>query len=317
MQWVSYALLVILAARLAATAWDTVLARRAELAAAQRAAEPAVGRVSVVSGGPEPRPDPGLAAAIERQVAASNGVTAVYVKSLGSGASASIEEDRVFPTASLFKVPILLELLRQESLGTVDMGSSVRLQQRHWADGSGVLQAQIGNSFRVGELADLMIGKSDNVAALALLDLVGTDNVNLTLQSNGFEVTRLRIGWPRRSWGGRPGENTTTAREIATLLEAIATGRILDRRASAEAIQILSQAQDVAWLPAMLPAGTRVAHKSGELPGVRHDAGVVYGPSGPFVVAVLTEDITDYARAADSIAAIARAAYDYLEAGAR
>jgi beta-lactamase class A len=278
---------------------------------------PAPQQPSVVSGGQERRPDAILAGAVERAVDPANGLTAVYVKNLNTGASAGMSEDTVFPTASLFKIPILVELLRQQTLGMLDMKTQVLLQQKHWADGSGVLQAQIGNSFTVQQLADYMIGVSDNTAALALLDLIGTDNVNLTLQANGLEVTRLRIGWPTRNWGGQPGENTTTAREMGTLLEKIATGKILNQKASEDAIRILSQKQQVAWLPAQLPRGTQVAHKSGELPGVRHDAGIVYAPRGPFVAVVLTENITRYDKAGDTIPGVARAAYDYFESGRR
>lgn len=254
-----------------------------------------------------------LLSAVQKGINVSDGVTGVYVKKLDSGLTAAVEADRVFPTASLFKVPILVELLRQNSLGMIDMNTPVLLQQKYWADGSGVLQAQIGKSFTVQELVDKMIGVSDNTAALALLDLVGTDNVNLTLQANGFEVTRLRNGWPKRDWGGKPGENTTTPREMGALLEKIASGKILDERASQEAVKILSQKQQASWLDVRLPGAVQVAHKTGELMGVRHDAGIVYGPGGPFVVVVMTEGISEYGKAADSISTIARSTFDFFQ----
>lgn len=313
----SYLLLAILTARVVLTAWDAVQTRRIELSVRDSFTE-AISRPSlVVRGVPERRPDAALASVLERSIDPSNGVAGVYVKSLSSGASAAIREDRVFPTASLFKIPILVEVLRQQSLGLVDTKTRVQLQQKHWAEGSGVLQAEIGNSFTVQELVDYMIRVSDNTAALALLDLVGTDNVNLTLQANGLENTRLRIGWPSKDWGGEPGENTTTAREMGTLLEKIATARILNEKASEEAMRILSQKQQVSWLTGRLPSGIPVAHKTGELLGVRHDAGVVYAPRGAFVAVVLTDNITNYEGAAAGIAAAARAAYDYLETGQR
>jgi beta-lactamase class A len=316
-QLLSYTLLLILTARVVSTAWDSVQVRRAELAGEQGVDVLSPQQPFVVGGGQERRMDAALASAVGKVIDSSNGTTAVYIKKLNSGVSAAIDEDGIFPTASLFKIPILVELLRQQGLGMVDMNTKIVLQQKYWAEGSGVLQAQIGKSFTVQQLVDYMIGVSDNTAALALLDLVGTDNVNLTLQANGLEETRLRIGWPTKNWGGQEGENTTTAREMGTLLEKIATGTMLGQKGSEDAVRILSQKQQVAWLPVQLPPGTRVAHKTGELEGVRHDAGVVYAPHGAFVVVVLTEDITDYDKVADTITRVARAAYDYFETGKR
>lgn len=100
------------------------------------------------------------------------------------------------------------------------------------------------------------------------------------------------------------------------LLEKIATGKILDERMSRDAVRLLSRKQQAAWLPNLLPSGATVAHKSGELPGVRHDAGVVYDPGGrQFVAVVLISDLSDYSGAAETIARVARTAYDYFETG--
>lgn len=312
----TYGLLLILTARLCVSAWDSVSARRAELHRKPDAVETPFQTATVLLAGTQDRwNDATLAGTVNKAVIPAAGTSSVYVKSLNTGAAAAIDEDRVVPSASLFKVPILVELLRQQSLGMTDMNATIKLQQKHWSDGAGVLQAQIGKEFPVHELVDLMIDVSDNVAALALLDLVGTDNVNLTLQANGLEATRLRIGEMDRDWGGTPGENTTSAREMGVLLEKLATGKIMNERYSKETIRILSQQQQVTWLPSLLPPGTKMAHKSGELPGVRNEAGIVYGPRSQFVAVVLTTDLADNNLAAQSIAQVAKAAYDYFESG--
>src|SRR5690606_31959123 len=66
-------------------------------------------------------------------------------------------------------------------------------------------------------------------------------------------------------------------------------------------------------LPALLPPGTPVAHKTGNWPGNVHDAGIVYGPTSTFVIAVLTEDVGDTAEATAIIAELTRVVYDYFE----
>ncbi len=312
---IAYGVLLLLAARVSFNAWEAVSARRADLHKKPSTVEATLQPLPVIKGGQDRWTDASLAAVIDKSISPSVGTAGVYVKSLNTGATATNAEDTVFPMASLFKVPILIELLRQQSLGMSDMNTTIRLQQKHWSDGAGVLQAQIGKQYQVHELVDYMIGISDNVAALALLDLVGTDNVNLTLQANGLEKTRLRIGQTSRDWGGPPQENTTTAREMGLLLEKLATGKILNDRYTKEAIRLLSMPQQVAWLPALLPPGVKVAHKSGELPGVRHDAGIVYGSHSQFVAVVLTTNLANYDEAAQSIARVAKASYDYLENG--
>ncbi len=314
---IAYGVLLLLAAKVTFMAWEAVSARRAELHQKPGTVESSFQPLPVVKGGQDRWTDASLARSIDKAISPSVGTAGIYVKSLNTGATATEQEDRVFLSASLFKVPILVELLRQQSLGMSDMNTTIRLQQKHWSDGAGVLQAQIGKEFQVHELVDYMIRVSDNVAALALLDLVGTDNVNLTLQANGLEKTRLRIGQSSRDWGGRPGENTVTAREMGLLLEKLATGKILNDRYTKEAIRLLSLQQQVSWLPALLPPGVKVAHKSGELPGVRHDAGIVYGSRSQFVAVVLTSDLGDYDEGAQSIARVAKVAYDYLETGKR
>ncbi|MGI5834939.1 MAG: serine hydrolase [Chloroflexota bacterium] len=313
---IAYGLLIFFAARVFLMAWDAVQLKRAELHGEKaEVVDLPFQRLPVLKSGQDEWIDTSLTIAIESAISPAIGTPGVYVKSLNNGASATIGDDRVFPTASLFKVPILVELLRQQSLGMHDMDTKIQLQQKHWAEGAGVLQARIGEELTVRELAELMIAVSDNVAALALLDLVGTDNVNLTLQANGLEKTRLRIGETSRDWGGQPWENTTTAREMGLLLEKIATGKLLNEDASKEALELLSQKQRVAWLPAMLPPDVKVAHKSGELVGLRNDAGIVYAPRSQFVVVALTSDLADHEEAAQSIARIAKAAYDYFELG--
>jgi len=313
----AYGVLLLLAAKVSLAAWDAVSQRRAEIHAGAATSESGLQPVPIPRGGQGSWTDATLLAAVKKAVSPSVGTAGIYIKSLNTGASAADGEDIVLPTASLFKLPILIELLRQQSLGMSDMSTVVHLQQRHWSDGSGVLQSQIGKDFQVHELVDYMIRISDNVAALALLDLVGTDNVNLTLQANGLEKTRLRIGDSSRDWGGPAGVNTTTAREMGLLLEKLATGKILNERFTREAIRLLSTEQQVSWLPALLPPGVRVAHKSGELPGMRHDAGIIYGARSQFVAVVLTADLGNLDEAAQSIARVAKVAYDYLETGKR
>ncbi|HEY3057383.1 MAG TPA: serine hydrolase [Chloroflexota bacterium] len=257
------------------------------------------------------RPDAALQTRLESAAAVSRGTVGAVVLDLEGGGQASIAADRPFPAASLFKLPILVEVLAQEQLHRLDEDDLLEVRQEDWTDGSGVLQARVGDRLTVRELTRLMIQDSDNIAALVLLNVVGSDNVNVTLDRLGLHGTRVV---DRRR--GERGEHVTTARDTATLLSIVASGQLIDPTTSEAALRLLEQPQAHTWLGRSLPWWVKVAHKWGDLPTARHDAGVVFTPRGTFVSVVLTEDVAPD-EAERTIARTAQAAYDYLGSSVR
>ncbi len=263
------------------------------------------------AGPPIPVPDPLLQQAVDQAAAGGSGSVAVFVLDLSSGASAARAPDQPFPAASLFKLPLLVEVLKQERLGRVSPQQRLTIKPEHWTDGAGVLQAQVGQSYTVAELTDAMIVHSDNIAARVLLDLVGVESVNQTLAAMGLKQTRLA---PLNAGSGSdPPEHVISARDAATLLAVIATGGLVDASTSEQALRLLESKQDHAWLADELPWWAKLAHKWGDLPGARHDAGIVYTPRGRYVIAVLTQNKPPD-EAAATIARVSRAAFDRLGA---
>ncbi|HEX2326062.1 MAG TPA: serine hydrolase [Chloroflexota bacterium] len=279
---------------------------------------------------PPAHPDPALQAVVERAAGTGNGRAAIVVRHLISGASASTNEGEVYRSASLAKVPVLVEAYRQLAAGTLRADEALPITEDSITDGAGVLQARAGERVPVSELLRLSVSVSDNTAARLLLQRVGgVETVNRTLGALGLTHTRLYAD-------DRP--NTTTAAEMGALLSWIATrtppgpgGTSEDRSPKSQvpspgpirlppapapqslaALLALSQDQD--WLTERLPQGVAVAHKSGQLPGLRHDAGIVYGPGGPFVVVVLTDDLANQGEAERAIAALARRLHDHFQA---
>jgi beta-lactamase class A len=254
-------------------------------------------------------PQPYLDAALEaqiRRVAIAPGTVSVSIRNITTGAQAEINGQEVFPAASLFKLPVLVEVIKQYRSGLISLDDPIQIRQDQWADGSGVLQARIGERIPVRELLRLMIAESDNIAALALMDLVGVDNINRTMQSIGLEWTKVQ---------DRRANNllhVTTARDMGMLMDVLATGQLVDRETSEETIRLLELKQAQNWLDDRLPWFTRVAHKWGELPSVRHDAGILFTPRSTFVVVVMTQG-ADVASSSDVIRSVSRAAFDYFE----
>jgi beta-lactamase class A len=265
------------------------------------------------------KPDPQLAALVERLVDDDNGDTAVVVRNLRTGASAGYHERDVFPSASLAKVPILVETYRRLASGALHDTDFVPITSDAITDGAGVLQARTGEEISIAELVHLSISVSDNVAARLLMRQVGgVDAINRTMAEMGLTQTRLYAD-------ERP--NVTSAEEMASLLAWAAAqgwspagGVAVSPAASAPEYLplahtlpwLLAQPQAQAWITQGLPQGTVVAHKSGQLPGVRNEAAVVYTPKGPFVVVGLTDHLADQDSAEAFLARLARDVYRYF-----
>jgi len=252
-----------------------------------------------------PASDAGLEA-ILRQTGLPGGVVGTYVRNLTNGVAGGVNADRRFPAASLYKVPILVEVYKQQRLKHFSWDDQVMIRPEHWTDGSGVLQARVGQSVSVGELLRLMIVESDNIAANMLTELVGAKSVNETMAALGLRSTRVVD--PIR-------ENvspTTSAEDMARLLELIASGRLVDAQTSEEAVRLLEQKQGQNWLADGLPWWGKLAHKWGDLPNARHDAGIVYTPHNQIVIVVLTEH-SNAAAAAEQIRSISRRVVSYFE----
>jgi beta-lactamase class A len=235
----------------------------------------------------------------------SHGSLAASIIDLRAGASASVDAERAYPAASLFKLPILAEVLAEEDAGLLDEDQLLEIRPEDWTDGSGVLQARVGDRLPVRELTRLMIQESDNIAALVLLDAVGFNHVNTTAERLGLRATHLV---DHRQ--GESGDHTTSAGDVASLLRLIVAGELVDARVSEHALQLLELKQANSWLSEELPFWVKLAHKWGDLPTVRNDAGILFSPRGSVIVVVLTRD-GDPDEVAQLIARTARLAYDF------
>ena len=140
-------------------------------------------------------------------------------------------------------------------------------------------------------------------AAAALLDRVGNDNVNATMARLGLTSTEIRwmpggtargLPVPTPSDNGEVVYNVTSAGDMATLFTLLLREEAVSAEASAAMLDLLVQQTVNDRLPVLLPSGTIVAHKTGNLPGLYHDAGIIYTPHGPVVVAVMTAGADEF-----------------------
>lgn len=261
---------------------------------------------------------------IQARIAEDPGVRVglAYVD-LASADTLFLNADTSFHAASTMKVPVMIELFRRANTGSFRMDQGLLLVNKFasLADGSpyeldlgsdsdSTLYHRIGQRVRVDTLLRLMITRSSNFATNTLITLVGADNVTNTMRSFGARRIQVLRGVEDGKAFEKGLNNTTTARDLAIILRAIQEGRAASPDATREMLEILLAQEFNEMIPAGLPAGTRVAHKTGEITAVSHDAAIVYPPGrSPYVLVVLTRGLADGSKSARLIADISAIVY--------
>jgi beta-lactamase class A len=287
---------------------------------------PAVTTITAPSARPRTADDPdSLRAAIERRIAAVPGaVVAVAWRDPATGDSLDIAADTVFHAASTMKVPVMIELFRRHEAGALSLDQEVLLVNEFASivdgsryaldagdDSDSALYARVGTRVPVRELMRRMIDRSSNLATNALIALVGAPSVTATARALGAPGMHVRRGVEDGKAYDAGLNNTTTARALAALMRAIEEGRAGSATSTAEMRTTLLGQQFDDEIPAGLPPGTPVAHKTGSITGIRHDAAIVYPPGRPpYVLVVLTRGIADPATARRLIADISRMVWE-------
>jgi beta-lactamase class A len=228
-----------------------------------------------------------------------------------SGRHWSFNGGRWFHAASVMKIAVLAALfdaaerdrftldcrlhVRNRFLSIVD-GAPFRVDAGR--DGDADVYAAIGRTMRLRELATHMIVRSSNLATNLLLDLLTPSGVMDTLARRGVDGVHVCRGVEDDRAFERGISNRVTPDGVVALLRAIVDGRFASSSASLEMIDILHDQQFTGTIEPGLPenvrAVARVAHKTGEISTVSHDAGIVFLPGRPpYVVAVLVESAGD------------------------
>ena len=227
--------------------------------------------------------------------------------------------------ASTMKVPVMIQLFRDADAGLLRLEDSlpVRATFASLLDGSpfdvdraddsdSTLYLRLGGKASVRELLELMITRSSNLATNLLIERVGAERAQLTARSLGaWSIQVLRGVEDGKAY--RAGlNNTTTARDLGVLLAAIAQGRAASPASCTEMLAILGRQEFNEGIPAGLPAGTRVAHKTGWIGEVvYHDAAIVHPPrGGSYVLVVLTGGIKEDSVAHSLVADLSRMVYE-------
>jgi len=272
-------------------------------------------------------PTDSLRDAITARIAASPGaVVGLSFEDLQTGEKIAINADTVFHAASTMKIPVMIEVLRRAKAGAFSLDQEVLLvnQFSSIVDGSPypmlkaddedtALYALVGTRVPIRNLLRRMITRSSNLATNELISLVGAKNVTAMARAIGATHTNVLRGVEDQKAFDAGLINTTTAADLATMLLTIDKGTALSPEASAEMKEILLAQEVNDKIPAGLPPGTPVAHKTGEITAVSHDAAVVYPPGRkPYVLVVMTRGLRDSAQSTALIADISRMVYAHV-----
>ncbi len=229
--------------------------------------------------------------------------------------------DEPFHAASTMKIPVLIELFHQVREGKLKLDDPLLIKNEFHSlvdgsvytldaadDSEAELYQAVGQTRTLRQLSELMITVSSNFATNLLIEKLGVDNIRATVHSLHADGMNVLRGVEDIKAYEKGLNNTTTARGPFQLLDAIAQGKAVDQDSSRQMIEILERQKFNEGIPAGLPPGIRVAHKTGEITKIHHDAAIVFAPK-PFVLVILVRGIADTKVSAALMADITRLLY--------
>jgi beta-lactamase class A len=276
-------------------------------------------------------PDPSrqLRDRLEARIADSGAESVgVYMQDLETDARIAIDANALMHAASTMKLAVLIQVFRDVDDGRLRLDDGIAITNSFHSivdgtqyrlsptdDSDSALYDRIGDQVPLGELADRMITLSSNLATNTLIELVGAERANATAHALGADSIQVLRGVEDIKAYEAGLSNRITAADMGVLLTAIARAEAASEASCRAMIDILSRQHFNDGLPAGLPPGTRVAHKTGWITGIKHDGGIVYRrDGGRHVLVVLTRGIGDPAVADRLIADLSRLVHDGLAA---
>lgn len=263
-------------------------------------------------------------AQIDALIKKSGADVAVAFRTLDGRDELLIQPDVEFHAASTMKVPVMIELFRQARAGTLSLDDQLPVVNEFHSivdgspfalnvgdDSDADVYKRIGRRMPIRDLCEAMITVSSNFATNLIIEKLGAAAIQRTTDALGARGMHVRRGVEDGKAFQQGLNNTTTARALMTLLERIdradAPG-LIDKTSSGEMIAILKRQHFNDRIPAGLPSGMPVAHKTGEITRIQHDAAIVYA-ARPYVLVVLVRGLDDAKRGSALIADISRVVY--------
>jgi beta-lactamase class A len=245
-----------------------------------------------------------LESVVTNSLKGTTGTYAVVIKNLKTGESYSLNADKKFTSASLYKLWVMATIFQQVETGKLSMDTMVKKDiatlNEDFDIASDAAELTDGAfNMSVKNALNQMITISHNYAALSLVQEVGLSNIANFLKQQGFVNSNVK------------SPPSTTAPDIALFFEKLYEGHFAGPESTKQMIELLKKQQINDRIPKYLPEGVEVAHKTGELDFVKHDAGIVFTEKGDYIIVVLSESKSP-SGAADRIALLSKDIFEYF-----
>lgn len=241
---------------------------------------------------------------IDNILANTDGEYGIYIKNLKTGETYTKGEHQAFEPGSLYKIWVMGAVFEKVREGKIKLDDEIsanvaELNKEFEIDKEDAELTEGILNFSISSAIEQMITISHNYAAMVLTKKVGRANITSFMKNYGLLESSL--GPPLKS----------SAYDLGNLFEKLYKGEVVNAEYSEKMLDILSRQKISDRIPKYLPAGTKVAHKTGDLGYFENDAGIVYAPKGDFIIVVLSE--TKHPdEAGDKIGRISEAAYKYF-----
>jgi beta-lactamase class A len=265
----------------------------------------------------------GLEARVRQMIRSSGAEVAVAYRTLDGRVELLIDPDKSFHAASTMKVPVMIELFRQVRQGLVSLDDPLPIRNEfhsivdgsryelHEGDDSDAgVYAALGKTLTLRQLCEAMITVSSNFATNLLMEKLGAEHIRDTVKALGADGMQVLRGVEDQKAFDKGMNNTTTARALLDLLDRIAHGRGVDQKSDAAMIEILKRQTFNEAIPAGVGPGVAIAHKTGNITRIHHDAAVVY-TERPYVLVLLVRGIEDHKKSAGLMAEISKAVFEF------
>lgn len=238
----------------------------------------------------------------------------------------TININETFHAASTMKVPVMIELYKQQNEGLLNLNDSIVLvnEFKSIVDGSSysmdigddsddIIYSKIGTKQTLYDLMVPMITVSSNLATNVLIEIVEAKKVTQTMRSLGADNIEVLRGVEDQKAYDLGLSNSTTANDLLAIMKAIANGEAGTKEDCDAMIAILKDQKWNDMIPKYLPETVEVAHKTGSITGVHHDAAIVYLPDGrSYILVLMSKNLKDFDKGTDQLAQISKSIYEYM-----
>ena len=262
-----------------------------------------------------------LEASLRSLISTSGADVDVAIRTHDGRSEVLIDPDKPFHAASTMKVPVMIELFRQAKAGLISLDQPLEIRNEFHSivdgspfklsegdDSDTAIYAAVGKTLTLEQLDEAMITVSSNFAANLLIEKLGADKIRATVTALGADGMHVLRGVEDQKAFDKGLNNSTTARGLLVLFERLAHGQAVDPTSDAAMITVLKRQKFNDAIPAGLPPGTEVAHKTGSITRIHHDAGIVFAKR-PYVLVVLVRGIQEQKESAALMARLSAVVY--------